>query len=1016
MKFFISSRRLMQVTVVLVLLYAVLCAAATFIENEWGTASAWRLVYEARYFQVLAIGLAAALVLDLLLFRVWRRSNWPVGLFHLAFLLILIGYGLTQSIGIEGTMALREGETSNKFVSNRPVFWWQVAKGDFVRQNQMKKLFSSVGINHLSDEIEVDNEKISIKLTSYRSHVRQTIVPDSSGVPFVFLTVAAGHNRFPLILKCGQTQQVGGVHVGFENTDARPDIQISMSSEGLTFVSQYPGVSISMKTRIRQQIEAGDSSILEEAVLYQMGGIQLALNRLLKKGRLDFVPVHSGDPSSQSVLDFDVNNGQETYEVVVPASIDQIGDPVKITLGDVELQLYYGLMETRLPFTMTLKSFDVGWYGGSNRPSSFTSQGVAKDQNGNQQPFTIAMNQVFEFGGYRFFQSSYDEDEQGSILSVQKDPGTRITYAGYLVSIIAMLFQLLRPNSRFRKLGSKIKQAALLVFVVSLLSPKLLDAALNPQSKPVPASLAKTFGHLLVQDVHGRIKPMNTLSNEIILKISHDKERYGQNPDQLTLGIFSNPRSWRHVPLVHVPSSVSQQYDDLVENSSFASLNGFFDPHSGRYRLQDDVHVASSKKASERTAFDKDLLKVDERVHVLYMLINHRFLKIIPSQKADGQWLTFAEAMPDTLQKERHRLAMKLNRFLSGVDEGTVQSESTLQSNLAEIISDQRALAVSVPSPKHIQAELLFNQLQIFERMMPVLMAFGCCYLLLALGGLFSTRKWIRSLLSIFPIFVIGLLMVQAWGLGLRWYVSGHAPWSNGYESMIYTGWAVLLAGLVFARRWPLAIAASVLFSGFIFLVAHLSWMDPQITPLVPVLKSYWLTIHVSIMMLSYGCFGLVAVLALVSLIFMAIVQEKSRQQLERQIHILTLINERTLLLGLVLLYIGTVFGSVWANESWGRYWGWDAKETWTLIALCVYTLVTHLHLLVRYHFAFWLNTGALLAFSTILMTYFGVNYYLSGLHSYAQGNPAPLHWGWLVIFAGILTIIATAFLRIKKD
>ena len=425
--------------------------------------------------------------------------------------------------------------------------------------------------------------------------------------------------------------------------------------------------------------------------------------------------------------------------------------------------------------------------------------------------------------------------------------------------------------------------------------------------------------------------------------------------------------------------------------------------------------MASSKKTSEQTTFEKDLLKVDERVHVLYLLINHGFLKVIPFPKAEGQWQTLSEADADTLQKGREHLVMKLNRFFSDVAEGPTQLGSTLQSNLAEIISNQRALAVTAPSPKQINAELLFNKLQIFERMMPILMAFGFFYLLLALATLFSTRKWIQSFLSISPILVAGLLIIQAYGLGLRWYVSGHAPWSNGYESLVYTGWTVLLAGILFARRWPLAIAASVLFSGFIFLVAHLSWMDPQITPLVPVLKSYWLTIHVSIMMLSYGCFGLIAILALVSLVFMVIIQEKSRQQLERQIQILTLINERTLLLGLVLLYIGTVFGSVWANESWGRYWGWDAKETWTLIALCVYTLVTHLHLLIKHHFVFWLNTSALLAFSTILMTYFGVNYYLSGLHSYAKGDPASLHWIWIVIFIVILMIIGMAFFKEKN-
>jgi cytochrome c-type biogenesis protein CcsB len=243
-------------------------------------------------------------------------------------------------------------------------------------------------------------------------------------------------------------------------------------------------------------------------------------------------------------------------------------------------------------------------------------------------------------------------------------------------------------------------------------------------------------------------------------------------------------------------------------------------------------------------------------------------------------------------------------------------------------------------------------------------------------------------------------------GLIMRWYISGHAPWSNGYESMIYIGWASVLAGFIFSRRSVMTMAATAIMTGLILFVAHLNWMDPQVTNLVPVLQSYWLAIHVAMITASYGFLGLGALLGMIALILFIMKNAENSQRLNLAIRELNTINEMSLLVGLVLLTVGNFLGGVWANESWGRYWGWDPKETWALVTILVYAVVLHLRFIKGAYTEYIYSVVSLLAFTSVLMTYFGVNYYLAGMHSYAKGDPVPVPdfvpWTYAVIAIAI--------------
>jgi cytochrome c-type biogenesis protein CcsB len=281
---------------------------------------------------------------------------------------------------------------------------------------------------------------------------------------------------------------------------------------------------------------------------------------------------------------------------------------------------------------------------------------------------------------------------------------------------------------------------------------------------------------------------------------------------------------------------------------------------------------------------------------------------------------------------------------------------------------------------------------------------------------IFSAKKWKKTAVKFLTGGLFILFILHTMGLAARWYISGHAPWSNGYESMIYIGWATVFAGFLFSRTSKMTLAATSILTALILMVAHLNWLDPEITPLVPVLKSYWLMIHVAIITGSYGFLGLGCLLGFMNLILMIVKTARNRLRINSTIKELTIIIEMTLTVGLFMAAVGTFLGGVWANESWGRYWGWDPKETWALVIVLIYAMILHLRFIPKANGKFLFNILAVLGFSTVIMTYFGVNYYLAGLHSYAKGDPVPIPTFVPVTLVVVLLIGVVAYLRNRKD
>jgi cytochrome c-type biogenesis protein CcsB len=552
------------------------------------------------------------------------------------------------------------------------------------------------------------------------------------------------------------------------------------------------------------------------------------------------------------------------------------------------------------------------------------------------------------------------------------------------------------------------------IVVMSFLSFFMISDT-KAQSAPPVADVSEAhaaeFGRLLVQDHRGRFKPVNTLTGEVLRKIAKKESLFGMTSDQIFLSMMKSPEKWENVPLLHIGMHPEVQ-KILGTNEKLISYRQLFN-NEGQYLLREAVRQSQSVNPKDQGTFEKAVIKLDEKVNISNMIFSGRLLKIFPvPDDPANTWISPADVremkMPPSEILDMFEI---FSSYLLSVSESSKTGDySNAESILKQLSEVQQSKGSHIiPSSSKIKAELLLNSLDVFGRLRNV---YGILSLVL-LGFFFYSVFNVKSDVGRYTLWAFYIILVlflfHTVGLGLRWYVSGRAPWSNGYESMIYISWTTMLAGLFFSRKSLGGMAATTVLAATILLVAGMSWLDPEITPLVPVLKSYWLTIHVSLEAGSYGFLMLGAVIGMLNLVLMIITNDKNKENIYRTIKELTIISEITLLGGLFMVSVGTYLGGVWANESWGRYWGWDAKETWALVTILVYAFILHMRFIPGLQSVYAFNFASLFGFATVIMTYFGVNYYLSGLHSYAAGDPVPIPPAvyYTAIILGVISLLA---------
>ncbi len=669
-----------------------------------------------------------------------------------------------------------------------------------------------------------------------------------------------------------------------------------------------------------------------------------------------------------------------------------------------------------LPFEVELVKFTLKRYPGSTSPSSYESDLVIH-VDGASRRAKVFMNNVLDVKGYRFFQSSYDPDERGTVLSVSKDvAGRTITYLGYAMLLAGLLGCLFGSHSRFATLRRQLRAVdnwRWALIPLALLSVGNLSAQPADENKvyealqthTVSLGHAEAFGRLPVLSPQGRIYPANSFASEILRKLHKDDHFGTLDADQFLLSLLALPEMWIRVPLIHQDNAeIASRYQLRKDYCAFLEL---FDSRTGAYRLGPDVAAAYQKSPRERTNFDKDLMKLDERANIFNQLVNRQMPRIFPLKDDPGQsWYAPGDDLSAFSGEDSLFVAQAFTWYLTEIRQALNSQDWRKADEILEMIrvyQEKRSSAGAI-QPRKLEMEILYNKLGIFATCRVGYLAFGGCLLGLAVAALLVHRKrWIRGGMILLSGCLAAIFLYHMYGMGLRWYIGGYAPWSNSYETMVYVAWATVLGGFLFLRRSPITLALASLFGGVILFVSGLNWMDPEINPLVPVLKSPWLMFHVAVIVAAYGLFGVATLLGITNLCLMSATTPKSAPRLSHHVTELTLITEMALWIGLALMSVGTFLGAIWANVSWGRYWGWDPKETWALITMVVYAIVLHLRLVPRWHTNWSFNFLTVIAFSTVLMTFFGVNYFLSGMHSYGENDQ--IHWlfGYL---CGILVFI----------
>jgi cytochrome c-type biogenesis protein CcsB len=373
----------------------------------------------------------------------------------------------------------------------------------------------------------------------------------------------------------------------------------------------------------------------------------------------------------------------------------------------------------------------------------------------------------------------------------------------------------------------------------------------------------------------------------------------------------------------------------------------------------------------------------------------------------NNKWVSFPE-LNEANFKGQDSLYVKniLPLYFQSLRLAKQDNDYSQSDNLLESINGfQKKFGSEVlPSEEKIKAEMLYNKYDIFKKLFSWYLYAGILFFMTLIIQIFKSNKFISFLVSGFKIILLLLFLLHTGGLAARWFISGHAPWSDAYESMIYVAWSTQFFGLIFGRKSALTMASTAFVAGMILMIAHWNWMDPAIANLQPVLDSYWLMIHVAVIVGSYGPFAIGMIIGAVTLLLMILAPKtKDKKKIKLQIKELTIINELTLTVGLIMFTIGNFLGGMWANESWGRYWGWDPKETWALISIMVYAFVIHMRLIPGLRGPWIFNLMSVVAFASILMTYFGVNFYLVGLHSYASGDkiitPDFVYYSIVIVF-----------------
>jgi cytochrome c-type biogenesis protein CcsB len=1037
--------------------FAAAMAAGTFIEDAYNTETARIWIYNAWWFEAIMVFFVINFFGNIKRYQLYKKEKWATLLLHLSWIFIIVGAFVTRYISYEGLMPIREGAISNTVYSDMPhltAFVDGEYQGEMKRKTIEKQLLlSQATTNSFTFSDQFSEIPYKIELQDFIMNASETFKPNSKGDLYIKLVEAIAGSRKEHFLKEGEVKNISNVLFAF-NKFTQGAINITKNGEDYSIQTPFDGNFMRMADKMQGTILKDKLSPLMFRSLYNAGGSQFVFPELPQKGQVVLASNNDyKDKKTDDAIIVKVTSQNKEEVVTLTGSKGKQGEPKSFKIGKLDFTLMYGSKVHNLPFSIKLDDFIAEKQPGTDKSYSAFKSKIEVVTGKESFKDSVFMNNVLDYKGFRFFQASFDEDEKGTVLSVSHDFwGTWISYIGYFLLYFAMMAILFDKNTRFNDLKVKLdkvraKKVALSVFLfffgligsaqdnhtnhdghnhgteshqheTSVQRPKMptIEQSLNEIRKyMVSEEHAEKFGRLVIQDYSGRMKPVNTFSSELLRKVSKNDTFEGYTSDQVLISMNQFPEFWYQIPIIYLKKGNDsiRKIIGVDKEAKYAPLISFFDDY-GNYKLQKQSDEAY--KVAVPDQFQKDFIDADKKVNLLYSAISGQILRFFPLPKAENnKWASYLELQHPTktnLDTVKNIIPFYFNEAARASQSKDYKTAESLLKGLSKF---QKEFGGKIMlSEDKINTEILYNKYDIFKKLFSWYMYAGVLMFAFVIIQIFNKKKWVNYVVKFLHGTIILLFILHLAGLIVRWYISGHAPWSDAYESMIYVAWATMFFGVAFGRKSELTIASTAFVTSMILMIAHWNWMDPSIANLQPVLNSYWLMIHVAVIVASYGPFTLAMILGLVSLFLMIFTNKNNKAKMELNIKEITYINELALTVGLVMLTIGNFLGGQWANESWGRYWGWDPKETWALISIMVYAFVIHARFVPALRGLFAYNFMSVLAFASILMTYFGVNFHLSGLHSYASGEQQNvIYYGYAL--AIVLIISSMAYIQYKK-
>lgn len=1055
---FLFSTRLMAV---LFLTFAIAMGVGTFIESKYNTDTARILIYNTWWFEAIMLVFVINFFGNIKRYQLLKKEKWATFLLHISFIFIILGAFITRYISYEGMMPIREGAAENQIYSDKTfltIFVDGEYKGEPKRRVFEKNLLlSPVTNNNFSISGKFDQTPFEVSYSNYIMGAKEVVKPDPNGTLYLKLVEAGAGGREEHYLKEGEVQNIHNVLFAL-NKQTDGAININTTGEKYTIQTPFEGEFMRMADKFKGTVTKDNVQPLMMRSLYSIGDIRIVFPDPAMKGKVEYESNNDFKAKSHTdALVVKVKAEGQEKEVMMMGSKGQVGEAKTVKIGNIEYSLFYGSKAYILPFKIKLNDFIAEKYPGTEKSySSYKSKVTVQDST---ETFDqdIFMNHVLDYKGYRFFQSSFDPDEKGTVLSVNHDFwGTNITYFGYFLLYIGLMAIMFTKHSRFGDLKRKLeavkkkkeKLITILVLMLSLSgfaqqsphvhshdhdhahsadpndhanhvtappSQKQLDSLLTIYK--APESHAAKFGRLIIQDAGGRMKPINTFSSELLRKVSHKDTYNGMNSDQVFLSMTQYAQVWIQIPLIYIKSGNDsiRKIIGIDSKDQYAPFVKFFD-EQGNYKLS--PYLDEAYKAANPNNFEKDFVETDKKVNLMESALSGSILRIFPvPNDPNHKWVSYLERNNNGFKgMDSTYVNQILPLYFSALNNGSIAKNFDTADNLVESINGfQKKFGSKVrPSEDKINAEIAYNKYDVFQKLPYWYITVASFMFIFIIVNIFFEKKWLRITINGFHVLVGLLFAIHTLGLIARWYISGHAPWSNAYESIVYVAWSTMFFGLAFDRKSKLTVASSAFVTAMILMAAYMNWIDPEIANLQPVLNSYWLMIHVAVIVGSYGPTALGFILGFVALLLIFFTTEKNKAKMELNLKEITYINEMALTIGLIMLTIGNFLGGQWANESWGRYWGWDPKETWALISIMIYAFVIHARFVPALRGKWIFNLMSMYAFVSILFTYYGVNFHLVGLHSYASGEAHSLSWVYYCLI-GISLIGAVTYPKYRK-